>query len=211
MTLKAFFDAIRPMFPRGLDPVQVQVIEAILDQTKHWPREHTAYVLATAYGEAKCTPQRENMFYTAARIRQIWPTRPEAVAFARNPKALANSVYGGRMGNRPGTDDGWNYRGGGVDQLTGRENYTKVGLATAPDEILKPTKAVASIVQGMSTGRYRGFKLADFDRPKGYDFKAARAIINNDVRVHGPLYAQHAVKFLTALCLLNPQTPRRTA
>ncbi len=75
---------------------------------------------------------RENGNYSAERIRQVWPTRPEAVKFARNPRGLFNAVYGARMGNqRNGTadDDGWNYRGGGFLQSTGRDNYETIGKA----------------------------------------------------------------------------------
>lgn len=207
MTRRAFFDAIRPMFGRGLDPVQVQVIEAILDATQAWPREHVAFTLATAYGEAKCIPRRENMNYTAARIRSVWPKRPEAVKFAGQPVALANSVYGGRLGNRAGTNDGWVYRGGGVDQLTGRFNYQAVGLAGDPEAILQPAKAVKSLIHGVSTGRYRGFKLTDFDGPRGFNYVSARGIINDDVKRSGETYAGYARKFEAALKLIGPRAP----
>jgi len=166
MNRKAFFDALRggALFPGGLSSVQVQVAEGILDAAAQQglSPEHTAYILATAYGEAKLTPQRENMNYSADQIRKVWPSRPEAVRFARQPEALANSVYSGRIGNRPGTDDGWVYRGGGVDQLTGRDNYARLGIATAPNRILDPAFAVRSIMHGMITGRYTGRKLAHF-------------------------------------------------
>lgn len=66
----------------------------------------------------------ENLNYTRPELlMKTWPTRfrtrEEALPFVRNPKALANKVYNGRMGNRLGTDDGWNYRGSGFKQATG--------------------------------------------------------------------------------------------
>lgn len=198
MNRATFFKEIRPM-TGGLSQVQVQVIEALLDAAKGMSAPHVAYILATAWGEAKLTPQRENMNYSASRIRQVWPSRPEAVRFANSPQALANSVYGGRLGNRKGTDDGWRFRGGGIDQLTGRTNYARIGIADDPEAILRPDVAVKSIINGMTTGRYTGRRLADYDRANGFDFVAARAIVNGDVRLNGAKYAGYAQTFLDAL------------
>src|SRR6185312_2537590 len=52
----------------------------------------------------------ENLNYTASRMMQVWPSRfhsaAEASPYAGNPRALANKVYNGRMGNASGSDDG---------------------------------------------------------------------------------------------------------
>ena len=200
MNKTAFFNAVRPMFPgKRLTAVQVQVAEAILDQGRALSAEHLAYILATGFGEAKLTPTRENMNYSAKRIRQVWPSRPEAVQFAGKPRELANSVYGGRLGNKVGTDDGWNTRGGGIDQLTGRDNYRKVGIENNPDRILQPDFAVKSIMHGMTTGRYTGRKLADYGDGAAFNATAARAIVNGDVKLNGAKYAGYHAKFLAAL------------
>lgn len=183
MNIEKFFNAFRTDKRIGagkLTEVQVQVAEAIIAKATGMRRAALAYMLATAWHEAKMTPVRENMNYTAKRIRQVWPTRPEAVQFAGQPIALANAVYGNRLGNRPGTNDGYNMRGGGLDQLTGRENYAKVGIADAPDTILQPAVAVKSLVSGMTLGRYRGRKLADYFTATTSDFEGARDIINAD-------------------------------
>ncbi|MBB4017400.1 putative chitinase [Chelatococcus caeni] len=79
----------------------------------------------------------ENLNYTsAARIRQVWPSRfktdAAAKPFVRKPEALAEKVYGRRLGNTaPG--DGWRYRGGGAYMLTGRDNYRRFGAAAGID------------------------------------------------------------------------------
>jgi len=79
----------------------------------------------------------ENLSYTtAARIRQVWPSRFKtdvaAKPFVRKPEALAEKVYGRRLGNtQPG--DAWRYRGGGAYMLTGRDNYRRFGAAAGVD------------------------------------------------------------------------------
>ncbi len=84
----------------------------------------------------------ENMNYTASRMMQVWPSRfltlASAQPYAGNPRALANKVYNGRMGNRTGSDDGWNFRGRGGAQTTGREGYQRVKTATGLDVIAHP-------------------------------------------------------------------------
>lgn len=84
----------------------------------------------------------ENMNYSAERMMQVWPTRfhsiQEAMPFTHNPRALANRVYNGRMGNQQGTDDGYNFRGRGGSQTTGREGYERVKKQTGLDVVDHP-------------------------------------------------------------------------
>jgi putative chitinase len=83
----------------------------------------------------------ENLNYSAERLVQVWPSRfptfTSAQPYARNPQALADHVYGGRMGNnKPG--DGWRYHGRGLIQLTGRDNYSLAERLTGMPLIRKP-------------------------------------------------------------------------
>jgi len=84
----------------------------------------------------------ENLNYTAARMTEVWPTRfrsiSEALPYAHNPRALGNKVYNGRMGNAIGTDDGYNFRGRGATQVTGKEGYAKLGAKVGLDLINHP-------------------------------------------------------------------------
>jgi putative chitinase len=77
------------------------------------------------------TITEESLNYTTpARIAAVWPRRftaETATAYIRNPRKLADSVYNGRMGNRPGTEDGYDFRGRGLLQITGRDSYREMG------------------------------------------------------------------------------------
>jgi putative chitinase len=99
------------------------------------------------------TIQFENMNYSAKRLPMVWSTRfkpkgklnPED--YAHNAEKLANSVYGGRMGNTS-VGDGYRYRGRGLLQTTGKEGYETATsvlskyypntpiFADVPDEVL---------------------------------------------------------------------------
>jgi putative chitinase len=84
----------------------------------------------------------ENLNYTAGRMMQVWPSRFPTMAmaapYAGNPRALANKVYNGRMGNVSGSDDGWKFRGRGASQTTGREGYARLAKATGLDLLNHP-------------------------------------------------------------------------
>ncbi len=84
----------------------------------------------------------EGLNYSAQRMMEVWPSRfpnlAAALPYHKNPRALANKVYNGRMGNRVGSDDGWHYRGRGGTQTTGREGYSKLAQATGLDLVKNP-------------------------------------------------------------------------
>lgn len=63
----------------------------------------------------------------------------EAVAKA-GPEAVANRVYGGRMGNKA-AGDGWKYRGRGYVHLTGRDNYAAASKDLGIDLVNNPDLA----------------------------------------------------------------------
>ena len=95
---------------------------------------------------------QENMSYSAARLLEVFPSHfshAEAIALQHQPRAIADRAYGGRMGNaKPPSDDGWNFRGQGLSQVTGRNGYAalsqRIGLdlLTHPELIVAPPTAL---------------------------------------------------------------------
>ena len=144
MNRAAFYASVRQrasgIFGTSLSQPQVQGVESILDEAERrgTPLFHLAAILSEVYHETggRMQPVIENLNYSAKRMTQVWPKRFPTVAsaqpYAGNPRALANKVYGGRLGNT-GPDDGWLYRGRGLAQITGRANYAKFGLSGNPD------------------------------------------------------------------------------
>ena len=97
----------------------------------------------------------ENLNYSAKALMATcpsrFPTEEMANQYARQPEKIANKVYGGRMGNADeSSGEGWRYRGRGIKQLTGKENYERCGsglgvdLVSNPDLLLDPKYAALS-------------------------------------------------------------------
>lgn len=111
-----------------------------------------AFLANVAHESNLFTAVVENLNYSAEGLLKTWPNRfnaETASQCARNPERIANTVYGGRMGNvEPG--DGWKYRGRGLLQITGRANYRQTGdglgipLEAEPDLLLDPQYAALS-------------------------------------------------------------------
>jgi putative chitinase len=220
MNRSAFFDAVRgSLFGGKLTAEQVQGMEAMLSAAPlGMPHEYQAYCLATAFHEtgAKMQPVAENLNYSsAARISEVWNKRfrsaADATPYVRNPQALANKVYGGRMGNDIG-GDGWKYRGRGHVQITGRENYERAGKAIGadlvgdPDRALDPVISAEILYAGMMAGWFTGKKLSDFRGGGGeYDATNARRIINGTDEA-GRI-ARYYRKFLQAILQAEAVAP----
>lgn len=213
----AFYNYVRASKLLGdtISPEEFAGCESILTAgAGKLPTSWAAYCLATAHHETggAMAPNVENLNYTTAeRIRAVWtsrfPTNASAAPFVRNAKGLANHVYNGRMGNRPGTNDGWDHRGRGQAHITGRDMYAKLDaelelggeLIKNPDLALRPDISARILVVGMLRGLFTGKKLNDFiaAKPTLKQFANARRIINPDA--NGELVAKAAQVFFEAL------------
>ena len=92
------------------------------------PQRVAAFVAQTAHESGNYVFLEENLNYRAASLQKTFakyfPTLELAQQYEKKPEKIANRVYANRMGNgSEETGDGWRYRGRGLIQLTGRNNY----------------------------------------------------------------------------------------
>ncbi len=119
------------------------------------PKRQAAFIGQCMHESNGFKTLTENLNYSAKALMATWPSRftneEMANQYARNPEKIANKVYGGRMGNADeSSGEGWKYRGRGIKQLTGKENYERCGsslgvdLVSNPDLLLEPKYAALS-------------------------------------------------------------------
>ena len=86
---------------------------------------------------------RENLNYSIKGLMSVFKKyfTTEAVAklYERQPQKIANRVYANRMGNGDeASGDGYNYRGRGYIQLTGKDNYKAFATFIGEDVVANP-------------------------------------------------------------------------
>lgn len=117
-----------------------QMVAGLAQEGIKDPEEQAMALAQMGHESAGFTATEENLNYGASNLRSVFGkyfNASEASSYARNPEAIANRVYGNRMGNtEPG--DGWKYRGRGFIQLTGKDNYRRVSEATGIDYLSNP-------------------------------------------------------------------------
>lgn len=103
-------------------------------------------LLSTCLEESAFKTLSENLNYSAARACQVFPrefpTLLSALPYANNPQKFADKVYGGRMGNI-GPNAGWLYRGQGLDQITGEDNFKLLSRLTGLDLVNHPELVIS--------------------------------------------------------------------
>lgn len=101
------------------------------------PKRIASFISQCAHESRDFTALEENLNYSESALNRVFgryfgpaPKR-NAAEYARNPEKIANYVYQdeyrskrGALGNTE-AGDGWRFRGRGLKQLTGRNNYTR--------------------------------------------------------------------------------------
>ncbi|MDM1021571.1 glycoside hydrolase family 19 protein [Acinetobacter sp. VNK23] len=186
---KAGFDVLRQNFGK-LNEKQVNGINFLVsafDADKSISYPQAAYMLATAWHETNKTMQPITE-YGSVKYFDKYDT----------------GTLAKRLGNTPALDgDGFKYRGRGYTQITGTDNYKRVGKALGidlfknPDLALNPDIAVKIMIYCMKNGVFTGKKLSDYFNTSTKNYLSARRIINGTDRAEK--VANYAVIFEKAL------------
>lgn len=136
-----------------------------------------AFLAQVGHESAQLNLVEENLNYSAQALRKVFPkyfrTPQEASSYAHHPERIANRVYANRMGNgSEESGDGWKFRGRGLIQITGRDNYVSMSslmgkdLTIWPDALLMPLDACRSAALWWKTNGLNEFadKLAADER-----------------------------------------------
>lgn len=134
------------------------------------PTRQAFFIGQCAHESGNFKTLQENLHYSANSLMRVWPSRfpnlDVANQYANNPEKIANKVYAGRMGNGPEeTGEGYAYRGRGLIQLTGKENYANCGSSIGVDLLIHPdllsTPEYAALSAGWFWNRKGLNSLAD--------------------------------------------------
>lgn len=116
-----------------------------------------AFLAQTGHESAEYNVLEENLNYSAVALQKVFrkyfPTEELAKQYARKPIKIASRVYANRMGNGPeDSQEGWLYRGRGLIQCTGKNNYAHCSqflfdddrLVDEPELLTEPKYALLS-------------------------------------------------------------------
>ncbi len=142
------------------------------------PLRIAGFMAQCAHESADFTRLEENLNYSEKALNGVFGRyfgkgKRDAKDYARDPKKIANYVYQdefrskrGALGNT-NAGDGWRFRGRGIKQLTGRNNYKAFGksVGITPEEaaeyVATPKGAIESACWFWKTNKLE--KYADKD------------------------------------------------
>lgn len=166
------------------------------------PVRQAAFIGQCAHESGNFKTLQENLNYSAESLCRVWPSRfptlESAQPYHRNPDKIANKVYGGRMGNgAEETEEGSLYKGRGLIQLTGKDNYAMCGAGLGEDFIHSPDLVLAPKYAALSAAWFwnkRGLnKEADAKDYTGMTKKINGGVLGLEERIK---HINHALAVL---------------
>lgn len=128
-------DLLQKICPKTRKSVLEQYVEPLYATASYYDildtKERTAAFLAQmAHESGGFNVIAENLNYSSEGLLRVFPkyfpNKELADQYARKPEKIANRVYANRMKNGDeASGDGFKFRGRGLIQITGRDNYTR--------------------------------------------------------------------------------------
>ena len=169
------------------------------------PKRVAAFMAQCGHESGGFTLMQENLNYSAKGLRgtfgKYFPNDDIAKQYERKPQMIANRVYGNRMGNGDeASGEGWYFRGRGIIQITGKNNYTKCSqslfesnvLVENPDLLLESEYAIHSACWFWSAARLN--ELSDIGDIKTMTKRINGGFIGLEDRIN---HYNHAIEILT--------------
>ena len=120
------------------------------------PKEQAAFIGQCSHESNYFKVLEENLNYRADTLQKLFGHKfkpGEVELYARQPAKIANRIYANRMGNRDeASGDGYRFRGRGVVQLTGHDNYWHCGQALGQDFVMNPDLVASPMYAALSAG-----------------------------------------------------------
>jgi len=120
------------------------------------PKEQAAFIGQCSHESNHFKVLEENLNYRADTLQKLFGHKfkpGEVELYARQPVKIANRIYANRMGNRDeASGDGYRFRGRGVVQLTGHDNYWHCGQALGQDFVMNPDLVATPMYACLSAG-----------------------------------------------------------
>ena len=146
---------VEELIEAGVHPTQAKLFaqplaEAMARFGINTRLRRSAFIAQLMHESSSFTRLEESLWYTTAeRIARVFRLPIDvAQGLVKSPQSLANRVYANRLGNGPeSSGDGWRYRGRGLIQLTGKDNYTRASKAlgvfynASPESVCLPKHA----------------------------------------------------------------------
>ena len=205
MAFKLTEQKFNKLYPKALPGIYQEIIQNVQKAGIQTDNQLAMFIAQCAHESAGFQKFQENLNYSSDGLRKTFPkyfpgTTSQKYGYIKNKAGvivqkadqvgIANIVYANRMGNGPAsTGDGWKYRGRGVVQLTGKDNYTRFQkwlndpeILSNPDKILSSAKLIVltgvffwdvNKLQGISnfvllTKRVNGGTIGLEDRTREY-------------------------------------------
>ena len=200
-------DAVRQLIPKvkNFDEWYNNLLNTLPEYDIDTPKRVAAFMAQCGHESGGFTLMQENLNYSAKGLvgtfKEYFPTEAHAKPYERKPEMIANRVYANRMGNGDeASGDGWYFRGRGIVQITGKNNYTKCSqslfesnvLVENPDLLLESEYAIHSACWFWSAARLN--ELADISDMKTMTKRINGGYIGLEDRIN---HYNHAIEILT--------------